>query len=139
MTDTISHRGVVVAVETDVVRVRIMQQSACSLCKVSKHCHASESKEKEIVVMTDDSNHYRVGDDVTVKAEQKMGWIALFYAMLLPLIVMISVLLFSTITGLSQGLSAMLSLLSLIPYYYILFLSRNHLSRKISFTIEKNN
>lgn len=50
MSNKIKHNGVVDGVEEGCVRVRILQSSACSACKVAAHCNASETKEKIIEV-----------------------------------------------------------------------------------------
>ena len=46
MSNKIKHNGVVDGVEDGCVRVRILQSSACSACKVAAHCNTSETKEK---------------------------------------------------------------------------------------------
>ena len=51
MSNKIKHSGVVDGVDGTTVRVRILQSSACSACKVASHCNASETKEKLVEVM----------------------------------------------------------------------------------------
>ena len=68
MSNKIKHAGVVDGVEGECVRVRILQSSACSACKVAAHCNASETKEKIIDVMDADASHYQKGDQVMVVA-----------------------------------------------------------------------
>ena len=55
MSNKIKHNGVVDGVEEGCVRVRILQSSACSACKVAAHCNASETKEKIIEVQVADA------------------------------------------------------------------------------------
>ena len=52
MSNKIKHSGVVDGVDGTTVRVRILQSSACSACKVASHCNASETKEKLVEVTT---------------------------------------------------------------------------------------
>ena len=62
MSNKIKHAGVVDGVEGECVRVRILQSSACSACKVAAHCNASETKEKNKIkkIITDlDGKNYR--------------------------------------------------------------------------------
>ena len=46
----IKHTGIVDGVEGECVKVRILQASACSACKVAAHCNASEMKEKMVEI-----------------------------------------------------------------------------------------
>lgn len=68
MSNKIKHNGVVDGVEEGCVRVRILQSSACSACKVAAHCNASETKEKIIEVQVADAVKYQQGDSVVVVA-----------------------------------------------------------------------
>ena len=54
MSDKINHSGVVETVDGEHLRVRILQTSACSACKVAGHCSAAESKEKIKQIISDD-------------------------------------------------------------------------------------
>lgn len=56
MKNEIRHLGVVDTVDVGLIKVRITQTSACSSCKMSGNCNASESKEKVVDVYCD--NHY---------------------------------------------------------------------------------
>ena len=59
MENKIKHSGVVESVNDGCVSVKIIQSSACAICKAAKQCHASESKEKIIEVFTKNSCYIR--------------------------------------------------------------------------------
>ena len=134
MSNKIKHAGVVDGVEGECVRVRILQSSACSACKVAAHCNASETKEKIIDVMDADASHYQKGDQVMVVA---VGFRASLYGYLLPLILMVVTLVGVLAATHSEGLAAVSALGILIPYYVLLFLMRNKLRNRLSFTLER--
>lgn len=137
MSNKIKHAGVVDGVEGECVRVRILQSSACSACKVAAHCNASETKEKIIDVMDTDASHYQKGDQVMVVADTAVGFRASLYGYLLPLILMVVTLVGVLAATHSEGLAALSALGILMPYYVLLFLMRNKLRNRLSFTLER--
>lgn len=137
MSNKIKHAGVVDGVEGECVRVRILLSSACSACKVAAHCNASETKEKIIDVMDADASHYQKGDQVMVVADTAVGFRASLYGYLLPLILMVVTLVGVLAATHSEGLAALSALGILIPYYVLLFLMRNKLRNRLSFTLER--
>ena len=137
MSNKIKHAGVVDGVEGECVRVRILQSSACSACKVAAHCNASETKEKIIDVMDADASHYQKGDQVMVVADTAVGFRASLYGYLLPLILMVVTLVGVLAATHSEGVAALSALGILIPYYVLLFLMRNKLRNRLSFTLER--
>lgn len=137
MSNKIKHAGVVDGVEGECVRVRILQSSACSACKVAAHCNASETKEKIIDVMDADASRYQKGDQVMVVADTAVGFRASLYGYLLPLILMVVTLVGVLAATHSEGLAAVSALGILIPYYVLLFLMRNKLRNRLSFTLER--
>ena len=137
MSNKIKHAGVVDGVEGECVRVRILQSSACSACKVAAHCNASETKEKIIDVMDADASHYQKGDQVMVVADTAVGFRASLYGYLLPLILMVVTLVGVLNFSHSEGLAALSALGILVPYYALLFLLRNKLRNRLSFSLER--
>lgn len=136
MSNKIKHNGVVDGVEEGCVRVRILQSSACSACKVAAHCNASETKEKIIEVQVADADRYQQGDSVIVVADTAVGFRASLYGYLLPLILMVVSLVAVLKITQSEGYAAVSALGILIPYYIGLYLLRNKLRNKLSFSLE---
>ena len=136
MSNKIKHNGVVDGVEEGCVRVRILQSSACSACKVAAHCNASETKEKIIEVQVADTDRYQRGDSVIVVADTAVGFRASLYGYLLPLVLMVVFLVAVLKITQSEGYAAMSALGILIPYYIGLYLLRNKLRNKLSFSLE---
>lgn len=136
MSNKIKHNGIVDGVEEDCVRVRILQSSACSACKVAAHCNASETKEKIIEVQVADAVKYQLGDSVVVVADTVVGFRASLYGYLLPLILMVVSLVAVLKITQSEGYAAVSALGILIPYYIGLYFLRNKLRNKLSFSLE---
>ena len=136
MSNKIKHSGVVEKIMDDCIQVRIVQTSACAACKVAGYCNASESKEKLIDVYHADSHRLNVGDAVTVTASTEVAAHALLLGFGLPFVVMVTVLVVVLQTTGSEGRAALSGLLALVPYYAVLYLFRNRLRDKLSFSIE---
>ena len=137
MNTEIRHEGIVESVSDDVVRVRILQSSACSGCKVASHCNASEMKEKLIDVRTQGARgRWQVGQAVVVSTQSSMASRALLLAFGIPLLLMIAVLAVALLAGCGEGLAAMLSVGVLFPYFVVLALFRNRISKSITFRID---
>lgn len=140
MNDKIKHNGIVEDVGQGIVKVRILQASACAHCKVASHCNAAEVKEKIIDVRCEeDAARYNVGQAVTVATTTSAVGRAMTVGFVVPFIVMVaSLLLVLTLTG-DEVLAALTAVLSLIPYYLTVFLLRRPLSKGVVFTIEDSN
>lgn len=137
MSNTIKHAGVVDGVEAGCVKVRILQSSACSGCKVASHCNAAETKEKLIEVQDANAASYHVGDTVTIVADVAVGFRASLYGYLLPLLLMVAALVVVLACSHSEGAAAISALGVLVPYYIVLYLFRNKLKQSLSFAILK--
>ena len=83
----------------EMLQVQFVQQSACAHCEAKNHCNASESKEKVVEVECDNAANYAVGDNVVVMANPKIGFIAVFYGAVLPMIIMMIVV---TVIGMKK-------------------------------------
>lgn len=87
--------------------------------------------------MDADASHYQKGDQVMVVADTAVGFRASLYGYLLPLILMVVTLVGVLAATHSEGLAALSALGILMPYYVLLFLMRNKLRNRLSFTLER--
>ena len=136
MSNKIKHSGVVENIMGDSVQVRIVQTSACAACKVAGYCNASESKEKLVDVYHAETRNLKVGDVVTVTASTQVAAQALLLGFGLPFVVLVAVLIVVLLITGNEGAAAMSGLAALVPYYAVLFLFRNRIRDKLSFSIE---
>ena len=136
MNGKIKHSGIIESIEDGHVRVRILQASACGQCAVSSHCHASEAKEKLVDVYGTNALGWKKGDMVNVVASTKTGVRAIILGFGIPFLLLLAVL-FTTmgLTG-SEPAAALASVLSLVPYYILLYIFRDKVKEKLTFWIE---
>ena len=141
MEQKIHHRGVVAAVEDGLVRVRIVQSSACAGCAAKKLCSSAESKEKMVEVRVADAAvaaRYGVGQEVEVVARVADSRVAALLAYVVPLVLVVGVLLTLLCVTSDETLAALAALLVLVPYYVVLYACRMRLQRRFCFEIETN-
>ena len=137
MNNKIRHAGVIEEVGADRIRVRILQTSACSSCKVAGHCNASEGKEKLIDVYGAADDGYRLGEHVVVVASPEVGMRAVAWGFGIPFVVLVATLIVMLrLTG-NESLSALVSLGALVPYYLVLYVLRDKIRERLSFGIER--
>lgn len=137
MANKISHFGIIDSIEGDSVKVRIVQTAACASCKVASHCNAAESKVKMVDVTVVNSAKYHVGQEVVVCASKEVANKALLLGFGLPFLLLLVVLIIVLRVSGSEGMAALASLGSLIPYYMILWVFKEKIRQQVSFRLEE--
>lgn len=139
MSNRVKHEGTITRVERDRVYVKVSQSSACASCKVAAHCNAAETKEKVIEVAGPHLGQYRVGQQVTVSTTPRVGIMAAVFAYAIPLVLMVGVVIMVTALTGDELTAACAGLGALLPYYLLVYLLRDKISRQVYFEIETNN
>lgn len=134
MAKTVSHKGVVVAVDGNKIKVQIESVSACAACHAKGMCTLSDKEDKLIDIECSKAVGKKVGDVVTVVVTQQRGMQAVVLAYILPAIVVILSLV-GLLNIVSEPVAIILSLLLLAVYYLILYLLRNKISSKFVMTL----
>jgi positive regulator of sigma E activity len=132
--ETIEHEGIVQKSDNDSVTVSIISSAACSGCHAEGICSLSGKQEKIIEI----SGDYQVqpGDFVIVQMKQSTGHIAVFFGYLMPLILLVAILIILISLSVSELTAGLGALAILIPYYLILYVFRNRISKKFTFTLK---
>ena len=131
MNGIITHPAKVTKVTGATVEVKILAESACASCRVRNKCGMGESREKLLVV--------EEGEAVEVHTDQVMGLKAVFFAYMLPFLLVLTALLILLQTGSREVVAGTVSLCILGTYYLVLYLFRSKLSKEIVFKIKKLN
>ncbi|MEG1684585.1 MAG: SoxR reducing system RseC family protein [Bacteroides sp.] len=139
MEDIIKHQGIVESIDDSHISVRIVQTSACAACSAKGHCSSADSKDKLVDVYSA-GNSYQIGEEVMIYGTTSMGLQAVFIAFVIPFIILISMLfVMMSLTQSDELLSALFSIATLIPYYILIYVCRNRLKKKFSFTLKPIN
>lgn len=137
MDEKVLHAGIVQEVSADKLKVVIINASACSSCHAQGSCLASDMSEKEIDIFNFSGDYYP-GQQVNVIGRQSQGYKAAFFGYILPVLFVIVTLIVSINLIDNDGLSGILSLAILIPYYTLVYLFRNKLKSTFQFEITAN-
>jgi len=134
---TIEHTGIVQSIEDKYVNVSIISGSSCSACHASGVCEVSGSEEK--IIRAINTGDVKNGDPVMVLMERSLGFRALLIGYLLPFMLVLFMLITLTSLSVSEPVAGLIALLSLAPYYGIIYLRKEKIGTKFSFTIKKLN
>ncbi len=134
----IEHKGVIASISGNKLSVKILQESACSSCHAKGACMAADSKEKRVDI-TDFTGKYKINDSVTIEGKESMGYKAVFWAFVIPLLILVlTIVLATSVWKLGEMEAAITSIIALAPYYVILYLLRNKMANSFKFTIKNN-
>ena len=137
MAQTVEHIATVIRADDDVVEAELTVQSACAVCHARSVCGLGESKRKRVEIATPDAAAYVPGESVVVSIESNMGMTAVFWAYVMPFVVLLGALIVSSAAGAGDGVSALAALAATALYFVALYLCRARLERKIHFKIHK--
>ena len=84
----------------------------------------ADSRLKDITLHAPETSHLYIGQKVTLAMDDRLGWLAVFFGYILPLIIVLTVLLATLAVTSSDTIAAVLSLGALLPYYILLAVFR---------------
>ena len=132
-----THPGVVVHSADGHVQVKMEVISACASCEAHARCTFSEKKDKIVDIDTPDWRQYTPGDQVTVIINSGHGLLAVLIAYVLPALLILAVFALLYALRLPELWIALITILVVCIYGWVLYLMRHRLQRKFTFRIEK--
>ncbi|MBO7084077.1 MAG: SoxR reducing system RseC family protein [Bacteroidales bacterium] len=134
--ETVSHEGVITKITDDTLEIQITSMSACAACHAKSACNISDQAEKVLTVPRPEGREFHRFQKVNVVMGVGQGNKAAILAYLVPIAVLLAALFICLGIGLSEGLSALIGIAALIPYYLILYSQRDKLKKKFDYRIE---
>jgi positive regulator of sigma E activity len=132
----IDHDGIIEHIERDVAHIKINSESACAACHAKGVCGAADQEEKFIDIPLKGET-YSSGEVVKVQVTRRLGFKAVALGYFYPFLLLMAVLISMTLTGIEEMKAGLFALLSLIPYYLVLYLSRKRIESNFTFSIQK--
>ncbi|PLX09972.1 MAG: Fis family transcriptional regulator [Marinilabiliales bacterium] len=132
----IEHQGIIQDINNESYIVSILAQSACASCKVKGACSVSETQEKLIEVPITKDN-YSIGEMVKVVLKQSLGFKALFLGYILPFLIIMFILIVLSILDFNEAIVGISAIVSLIPYYILLYKLKDRIKKQFSFSLRK--
>lgn len=134
---TITHPGIVQDIDSNRIHVRILSMSACASCHAKGMCTIADMEEKVIDVRRTGKQTYKVGDKVVLVMKKSLGSKAVLLGYFIPFLILISsLIIFLSLTD-NELFAALLSIGLLVPYYLLLFLLKDKLSKTFEFSIQE--
>ena len=134
--ETISHEGIITKISDEELEIKILAQSACAACHAKSACGMGEQSEKILIVPRPKGKDFKLLQKVNVTMAIGQGNKAAVLAYLIPIILLLAVLFTCLGIGLGEGLSALISVAALIPYYIVLYMRRDKLKKQFDYRIE---
>ena len=134
--ETVSHEGIITKITDDELEIKITALSACAACHAKSACGMGEQAEKILTVPRPKDRNFTLMQKVNVTMAIGQGNKAAVLAYLIPIVLLLAVLFICLGLGLSEGLSALISIAILVPYYAILYFQRDKLKRRFEYRIE---
>jgi sigma-E factor negative regulatory protein RseC len=131
----ITHPGYVSKIERGRAEVTVITKSACASCDVKSSCALGETKAKVIDIDLKPGERYEQGQQVTVEMKQSLGSWAVLLGYFFPFLVVLLGLIVFTSSGMDEGLSGLLSLGLLVPYYVVLYTLRDYFKKRFSYRV----
>ena len=134
-----THKGTIIEITQECIRVEIINKSMCAACHAKGFCSAGDTKDKIIDVEYYNNGEFAVGDEVEVIMNRSMGFKAVWISYVVPLVILLIFLLTLQGLGFSELHSGLFALLAVCVYYLVVYFFKDKLANKFVFTIVKNN
>ena len=138
------HSGVISKITQSAITVSLEGNVNCESCNAKAACGISESNSKDIEITSPPERQagtfqsFSINERVDVVMQTELGLKAVFWAYVFPFILMIVVLIVSS-NLFKEWVAGLLSLIVLIPYYFLLFVLKNSFRKSFKISILKNN
>jgi sigma-E factor negative regulatory protein RseC len=132
----IEHEGIIDHIDGDVAHVKIESLSACASCHAKGACSAADQEEKFLDVPLHGATYHQ-GDPVFVQIAQHLGFKAVALGYVYPFLLLMAVLIGMLAAGAAELRAGGIALLSIVPYYLVLYYFRDRLSKSFTFSIKK--
>ena len=132
---TIKHDGIVSKLSNASVEVSIAISTACAGCHAQASCGMMDDNNR-IINITQSAGGLKLGDKVQIEGAQSLGMKAVFYAYVLPFLLVLAVLIISlSLFNITETKAGLYALLILPIYYFVLYLFKSKFEEKYTFRI----
>ncbi len=133
-TNYLEHIGLVTDSSNSRLKISLVG-SGCSACHKSL-CMLGDSKAKEVDIPYKE-NRFRAGDEVIVRINPSSGYQAVILLYFVPFLLILLMLLGMLRAGYNEGISGLMSLIILGPYFGLLYTFRKVISTQCKMEVVK--
>ena len=132
------HQAQIIGIDKGVLHLKLERIAACGSCPAANYCGMGEKKEQILHINVADSASFSQGESVNLELNPRLGWLAVCFCYILPLILLLSTLFLCQYYTGNEIFSGIIAIIVLIPYFFILFLSKNFFKNKFAFQVTKD-
>lgn len=131
----ISHEGIITAIHNNRMEVSLIGNIHCESCNAKNACGVSDTRSKTVEVYRD-RDSFSVNEKVIVAMREGLGLKAVLWAYIVPFILLMTTLVFA-LSFFNEGLAGILAISILVPYYSVLYFSKNVFRKAFSISVFK--
>ncbi|MDD2289785.1 MAG: SoxR reducing system RseC family protein [Bacteroidales bacterium] len=133
-TKCVRHRGIITGVNP--LRAQITTSGACTSCHAKGFCSLGQTKQKEITHLKEPVDWQpTLGQEVFIEMHTRLGFKALWYAMVLPALIMGALTTLCVLLNLPEWMLGLIVLLGIGIYYFVLYLLKDRIQNDFYFTV----
>jgi sigma-E factor negative regulatory protein RseC len=118
------------------LRAEITTSGACNSCHAKGLCSLGQTKQKEITRLKEPQDwHPAVGQEVSIEMHTRLGFKALWYAMVLPAIVMGLLIAVCVLLNLPEWMMGLIVIFGIGIYFFVLYLLKDRIQNDFYFTV----
>ncbi len=137
MSSLIVHTATIVKIADGFVMLVMDKKPACNGCAMKKMCGVSDCTQDTIKIAVRNSQDYAVGEEVLLNTTVQKGYLALFFGYILPFLLVVATLVLLYQLKYSDFVLGVSALLSLVVYYFVLWLMKKNISQQFTIQIHK--
>ncbi len=137
--ESVTHKGTITQISGNILTVRTDDECRCDGCAVAVLCNKDSSDGREsLSINVDDGSRFAIGDRVEASASSGSTLFATWFALILPTIVFIGVILGVRFGYPDSGAWSILAgFIALGLYDLVLFLYRKRIARRVVWKVAR--
>ncbi len=132
-TNVFIHSGVVSRIRGRSVIVTLDKNVHCESCSAKGACGVSDTANKEVEII-DADRAFKLNDPVEVTLKKNLGHRAVFWAYILPFMIMMLTLVMMSFFF-EEWMAGLVSLMVLVPYYALVYALKDYFKKTFKISI----
>ena len=133
-TEQISHEGIVTNRIGDKAIIHLIKPEECHSCRMKEFCGVTDEDRSRFEVPVED---LEIGDTIALEVKPGIGFKALFWAYIIPFLLVVLVIAIGSWSGLPEQWLGVFSLLILPPYFFALSRFKHQLKSQLNLKVSK--
>jgi len=138
MSNEVCNTGVIRKIENGKIEVAITRTAACVSCQLAQTCNTAETKVEYIEIPFQGYVDFRVGDKVEVVIKETKAILAVLYAFIIPILLIVVAIILVNAWLNSESYASLIGLGIGVLYYLVLLLLNDRMKKSFQFTIRKH-